>query len=86
MNISRLKKELIQELFIEPSNTFSLPRGNQKDLEMIRVAMIAELDAVSLYERMAAECSSPEAAKVFQSVADEEQVHAGEFEFLLDHS
>ena len=55
-----------------------------RDREMLRLAIIAELDAVSLYEQMA-EMSSDERAKdVFNDIAYEEKVHAEEFEQTME--
>ena len=53
------------------------------DAEMLRLAMQAELDAVSLYEQMAATTSNEDFKKVFLDVANEEKVHLGEFEEML---
>ena len=53
------------------------------DREILRVGMIAELDAVSLYEQLAAAATSPKIKKVFLDIAKEEKTHVGEFETLL---
>jgi len=76
--------DLLHELFIKPCDAFKLPNSLEKDAEMLRLAIIAELDAANLYKRMADESSIPEIAKVFRSVADEEIVHVGEFDYLLE--
>lgn len=51
--------------------------------ELLRVGMIAELDAVSLYEQLAAMTDDPLVKKVFLDIAKEEKTHAGEFQTLL---
>ncbi len=49
----------------------------------IRMALAAEQEAVHLYEAMADATDNPLAAAVLQDIADEERVHAGEFQKLL---
>lgn len=53
------------------------------DREVLRVAIIAELDAVNLYEQLAAVTESEALKKVFLDIAKEEKTHAGEFQALL---
>lgn len=53
------------------------------DREVCRVGMIAELDAVSLYEQLAAATSNKAIKKVLLDIAKEEKTHVGEFETLL---
>jgi len=53
------------------------------DKEILRVGIIAELDAVSLYEQLAAMTSNESIRKVLLNIAKEEKTHAGEFQALL---
>ena len=53
------------------------------DREILRAGMIAELDAVSFYEQMAAITESENIKKVLLDIAREEKTHIGEFEALL---
>lgn len=53
------------------------------DEAILRQAMIAELDAVTLYEQMARSTSNAQLKKLLMDVAQEERVHAGEFEAML---
>jgi rubrerythrin len=55
-----------------------------KDLELVRRGIIAELDAINLYEQMASESTNPKLKKTFLEISYEEKVHAGEFESMLD--
>lgn len=57
--------------------------GDELDKEMMRVGMIAELDAVNLYEQMASRACDPGIKKVLLDIAREEKTHAGEFQALL---
>ena len=53
------------------------------DKEILRIGMIAELDAVSLYEQLAAMTEKENIKKVLLDVAKEEKTHMGEFQALL---
>lgn len=51
--------------------------------EVLRVALIAELDAVNLYEQLASAVEDENVKEVFMDVAKEEKTHAGEFMTML---
>lgn len=51
--------------------------------EILRVAVIAELDAINLYEEMAALTKHKHIKTVLLDVAKEEKEHVGEFQTLL---
>lgn len=53
------------------------------DKEILRAAIIAELDAVSLYEQLAAMTDNDHLKTVLLDVAKEEKTHAGEFQEML---
>ena len=53
------------------------------DKEILRVGIIAELDAVSLYEQLAAMTENENIKKVLSDIAKEEKTHVGEFQALL---
>jgi len=53
------------------------------DNEIARVGIIAELDAVSLYEQLAAMTENEKLKKILLDVAKEEKTHVGEFQALL---
>jgi len=53
------------------------------DREILRVAVIAELDAISLYEQLAAATNNEGIKKILLDVAKEEKTHVGEFQTLL---
>jgi rubrerythrin len=53
------------------------------DKEILRVGMIAELDAINLYEQLAAKAENPDIKKVILDIAKEEKTHVGEFQALL---
>jgi rubrerythrin len=64
---------------------FNLEKIKKEDLdkEIARIGMIAELDAVNLYEQLAAMCGSEKLKKVLLEIAREEKTHVGEFQALL---
>lgn len=53
------------------------------DKEILRAGMIAELDAVSLYEQMAAITENRNIKRILLDIAKEEKAHIGEFQALL---
>jgi len=53
------------------------------DVEILRVGIIAELDAVNLYEQMAGMTKNERIKKVLLEIAREEKTHVGEFQTLL---
>jgi rubrerythrin len=58
-------------------------RKEEINKEIMRVGMIAELDAVSLYEQLAAMTDHPDLKTMLLDIAKEEKTHMGEFEALL---
>ncbi len=65
-----------------PIDLDKVPKENI-DKEVLRLGMIAELDAVSLYEQLAAKTKNKNIKKVLLDVAKEEKTHVGEFQTLL---
>ncbi|MCX8189360.1 MAG: rubrerythrin [Nitrososphaeria archaeon] len=53
------------------------------DKEILRVGMIAELDAVNLYEQLAALAEDQKIKSILLDIAREEKTHFGEFQTLL---
>ncbi len=53
------------------------------DKEILRAAIIAELDAINLYEQMADIARNGNIRKVLLEIAREEKTHVGEFQTLL---
>ncbi len=53
------------------------------DKEILRSAIIAELDAINLYEQMADMTRNGNIKKVLLDIAREEKTHVGEFHILL---
>lgn len=53
------------------------------DREILRIGIIAELDAVNLYEQLAVMTDDKKIKEVLLDIAKEEKTHVGEFQALL---
>ena len=58
-------------------------RKEGMDKEILRTGIIAELDAINLYEQMADMTRNANMRKVLLDIAREEKTHVGEFQTLL---
>jgi rubrerythrin len=65
-----------------PANLSKLKKGDI-DREIARTGMIAELDAINLYEQMASLAEKESIKKILLDIAKEEKTHMGEFQTLL---
>lgn len=65
-----------------PINLDKIEKGNL-DKEILRVGIIAELDAINLYEQIAAMTENEKIKKILLDIAKEEKTHVGEFQALL---
>ena len=63
----------------------NLERIKNEDLnkEILRAAIIAEFDAINLYEQMAALTEDKHLKTILLDIAKEEKTHVGEFQTLL---
>ena len=63
----------------------NLERIKNADLnkEILRAAIIAEFDAINLYEQMAALTEDKHLKTILLDIAKEEKTHVGEFQTLL---
>jgi len=53
------------------------------DKQILRAGIIAELDAINLYEQMAAMTGNADIRSILLDIAREEKTHVGEFQALL---
>jgi len=65
-----------------PSDLSKAKKGDINK-EILRAGIIAELDAINLYEQMAALTTSENIRKILLDIAKEEKTHVGEFQTLL---
>jgi rubrerythrin len=61
-----------------------MPKGKERDMQILRLAIIAELDASNLYEKLAQLAQNGKVTKVLLDISREEKVHVGEFEEMLE--
>ena len=54
------------------------------DVEILRTAIIAEYEAVNLYEHMSEISSNSKVKKTLLDISNEEKIHIGEFKYLLE--
>jgi len=81
---AKVAESLITELFIQQGEIEAMSSGARRDMAILRISMIAELDAANFYERLADLASNKDVEELMFDVANEEKVHAGEFETLLE--
>jgi rubrerythrin len=65
-----------------PINLELVGKGDT-DKEILRAGVIAEMDAINLYEQMAAIAKDKNLKKILLDIAKEEKTHVGEFLTLL---
>jgi hypothetical protein len=82
-NMQEMYHELLREIFVQSSEIEALPAGNERDMQILRLGIIAEMDASNLYEKLALLAKDKRVAELMNDVSREEKVHAGEFEALL---
>ncbi len=67
-----------------PIDINKIKRENKNlDQELLRIAIMAELDAINLYEQMADMTDDEDLRTVLMDVAQEEKTHVGEFQTML---
>jgi hypothetical protein len=79
-------KNNLNEIFIQTGEIEAMDTGDRKNMAMLRLSMIAELDASNLYERFADLTDDEAIKKTMLDISNEEKVHAGEFKRLLEES
>ena len=76
-------REEINELMSKiPIDTNKINKENINK-EILRVGIIAELDAINLYEQLSEKATNSKIKKLFLDIAKEEKTHVGEFEAAL---
>ena len=57
--------------------------NKDEDKQILRIGILAELDAINLYEQMAANAKNKKVKETLLDIAKEEKTHIGEFQALL---
>lgn len=78
------KPKALNELFVQFNELVAGKKGKQLDVAIARLAMVAELDATNLYEQMIPQATNKDLKEILQDIANEEKVHVGEFEYILE--
>jgi rubrerythrin len=65
-----------------PADFFKVKK-DELDNVILRAAIMGEMDAINLYEQMAALTGNEDIRKVMLDIAKEEKAHVGEFQTLL---
>ena len=77
-----MRAKFINEMMSKIPNE---PGEKTDDKDILRTAIIAELDAINLYDQMARNTKNTKLKKVLLDIAKEEKTHVGEFQaFLLE--
>ena len=79
----RTQPKILNELFVQFNELLGAPKGEERDKQILRLAIIAEFDAANLYENMAEQTNDPDVKALLRDIANEEKTHIGEFEYLL---
>ncbi|MEM3713438.1 MAG: ferritin family protein [Nitrososphaeria archaeon] len=58
-------------------------KKDELDREILRIGLIAELDAINLYEQLASLTEDQKIKSILLDIAREEKTHFGEFQTLL---
>lgn len=58
-------------------------RAEDINKEILRLAIIGELDAINLYEQLSAKSNNSDIKKILLDIAREEKTHIGELQALL---
>ena len=82
MKSFKAKGEVKNLLSKIPINLEKIKKENL-DKEILRAGIIAELDAINLYEQMAALAENEVVKRILLDIAKEEKTHVGEFQALL---
>ncbi len=78
------RQDLINELMAASPVEISKISKDDIDKEILRTGIIAELDAISLYEQLSSLTTKEDIRSVLLDIAKEEKTHVGEFQALLN--
>jgi rubrerythrin len=79
--VKKLVRETLNELMAEIPTKISGSKNT--DEEILRIGIIAELDAINLYEQMASQTNNKKLKKLLLDIAKEEKTHVGELQAFL---
>ena len=77
---NQIINEILSNIPIDQANIDS----KNTDKEILRAGILAELDAINLYEQMSAKATNKKVKSTLLDIANEEKIHVGEFQALLN--
>lgn len=82
--LSKMEKAAgINEIFVQSGEIEAMSSGINRDKQILRLAIIAELDASNLYEKLAELAFDDDVKTLMLDISKEEKTHVGEFQYLL---
>jgi rubrerythrin len=81
--LKRILRGLVENMLSKIPINLDLVKKKDLDKEILRAGIIAELDAINLYEQMAAVTKDEKIRMILLDIAKEEKTHVGEFLALL---
>lgn len=83
-NKERRQKNYITEIMSKVPDDLNNQESVRKDMAILRAAIIAELDASNLYEQFLHQATNEDVKKLLLDLSNEEKVHVGELQYLLE--
>ena len=84
INVNPSREPIMEFVHPFPGKKVGDKVTKQEIISAVRLALCAEEEAVHLYDTIAEFADDEKVKNLMKDVADEEQVHAGEFQKLLD--
>jgi|GEM_PF-2251744 rubrerythrin len=81
--MSDLNKESFHDRYYPDPNRPNVDNNDLTTLELLRINLIGELEAINQYERHARITTNPEASMLFQEIANDERHHVAELMHLI---
>jgi len=84
--LEHMQNKLLREIFVQSGEIEAMPKGADRDMQILRLSIIAELDASNLYEKLALLASNKKLVKLLKDISQEEKVHVGELKLFLEET
>lgn len=84
--LEQMQDKILREIFVQSGEIEAMPKGADRDMQILRLSIIAELDASNLYEKLALLASDKKLVKLLKDISQEEKVHVGELKLFLEET
>jgi rubrerythrin len=85
LKVNNMKlRQYLKENFIGVNDIENIQEGIERDKQILRLSILAEIDAINLYKKFATLTNNEKLKNILSDIAEEENVHIGEFEGLLE--